>query len=361
MSENDQEIANAFRSSDGRPLSAEGMRAAHNAFRSGVPIASGESKGHAGAYTRVDGAARALNDKMLQIAHGSGTQEEKLAQMQEWDKPFTDDVNNLLSYKMDPKDEPVKNRQHLISMAQAVSGGKYNPVYYKKAMDMLDTNKSTGKIVYRVNTAAAGATQIMDALRAFKENERIPVKKMASLLEYGLGWSGEEKYSTLYSALNTFALEASAIPGQGQIKVTLVNNLKSHLHEYSTPAQLRAQVAVELGSGYANIDTVRDEWEQFTGNRDYPLLSKKTMDTYRSYMFMRRDTGELPADAPYEIRYTSKSGKDRTDLPPEKRSPPLTLADRDRYDAFVNKYENQTSDPAILETIAKLKVLLAQR
>lgn len=324
----------------------QGMRAAHQIAWKGSPTGMTDTqagKKHKN-YDDTVAAASEISSNIDNIANNDKlTPEQKIEKIRAIDKNIANEVDALRKYKMNPVDVG-KNRERMTSLAAAVDKN-YSSANYSIVKDMSDISKPTGKILFRVNNASSGAKQIADALKYFPETEKIPFRQMAEKISSY--WDGDQKYAKLYAALRTFATEANAITGLGQVRVTLIDNLLKHMKQTSSPEQIRAQVQVEMQAGQSGVDFIRHAWKQATGtDTEPPLLQKEVMNTYRAYMHMNSKTGELPEGAPLEVMSTSKSGKNRTDLTEEERRPPIPLSERKPLRLWAEENRNNP-DPKV--------------
>lgn len=306
-------------------LSPKAMEAAHDYLRDGtlpgkmtpkqlkdqLRNRTGDNK--YSPWVSAIGDLKNVRDKIA--ADRSMTPEQKLEMMRQFDPATADALKGLIDYRTNPV-SLGSTRKNMVTLAQQVSGGKYNEGYYHVAQKYRDPNTREGQVVDRTATLPVAVETVLDGLKEHNEAQKIPSKVFEQFKnEY---YEGDPKYSKVYAGLRMFATDAIGIASGGKPPVTSVNDLLKHMYTTSSPAQIRTQMQTDAKTALAYIHNLNERWRTDTGQTDpnvlAPGVTKESMARLDAIMRMNPYTGQMPEDAPDSLKAVGKpkpTGKDR--------------------------------------------------
>lgn len=303
--------------------------------------------------TAVTGAAADMQHRFDQIADGPGTFEDKLEKVKEFSPETADDIAQLADYHKDPRDFSTRGgyRGHMTSLASRLTGGQYNESMYQTAQKY-----KTGPDHMTLQNAASlykSSVNIYKALRPFKNNETIPGHILEQLVANT--YSGNDKYSNLYAAINDYANIASRTLA-GKSAVTLVHDMLRNMSTTRGAIQIRGQVQQDNGSAYARIQGIQQQWEGEGGRGPVPGFIKGADIGLKAFNQSNTVTGEFPKEdwVPEELKALSRNPT--TDPPPGyakgRAASPLTDDQISKGKEFIQRYGH---DPAQQENVQKIR------
>lgn len=334
----------------GLGLNSSGIQLAHDLLNGSE---QGDKK--AAGYDKAHNAAMAMQKSITDIARNPNlTPEEKMARIKAIDSRFGDDIESLRTYKMDPKTPDLKARGLKLSIA-SMSDPHFKQEVYDQAKKYYDRSNPFGRAMGRIATLPKAGLNVLAALEPISERETIPMRYVETA--EGAYITGSPKYTNLYQAINDMAVEvAGAQSGTGTARVTMIQNLLKHMSASNSPAQIRGQMKIDISNAYNAMESATDDWTAMTGlpPSTMPQYNKNSADVLEGIMHMNSDTGQVPDDAPPELKSTAKDGRERGYGIAKEQLAPLNRQQRIDGRAQYEKYKN---DPRP-EVQAAMKVLL---
>ena len=258
---------------------------------------------------KVDHAADTIHSEINRIAGDRGqTQEQKLEALGQIVPGKAGLLSGLLDYSIVPeRDIPAAGgeREHLISLARQINPN-WKPGNARIAQKYHDPNSREGLIVQRTGSLAGSLFSVNSAALRIPLDSKITTNQINDLIANR--FTGDPRWVEYYSAIRNVAQEVVAIETGGKPAVTLVNNMVKHMMQTANPAQILAQIQVDVRSAYGFIKPLREQWRQEIGDpkADLPFLSKSNDAALRAYLRSNPYRGLMPSDAPASLRAVSR-------------------------------------------------------
>ena len=268
-------------------------------------------------------------------------------------------LDSIIHYKQDPDKLPIKGREKLLELAHSIRHN-YDPGKYKAVEQFSLPSSVENRTVSRASGMLQGYVSVLRALRPFEEGQKIPSNVVQAWVAGH--WSGDPKYYELESAIAQMGQETSAVTTGGVPRQGLTKMLLNEVSRTASPAQIRAALLTHMRNGWAFIDGYQRQYDNLTGGGDFVpgLGGRDNWNLFSSILRMNPYTGEVPEDAPDELKdvgkpYTERSGRIKTN-PYEDFRPPRSdhIPDIRRY---IKEHQNDR-DPAVRADVERFKRMI---
>ena len=268
-------------------------------------------------------------------------------------------LDSIIHYKQDPDKLPIKGREKLLELAHSIRHN-YDPGKYKAVEQFSLPSSVENRTVSRASGMLQGYVSVLRALKPFEEGQKIPSNVVQAWVAGH--WSGDPKYYELESAIAQMGQETSAVTTGGVPRQGLTKMLLNEVSRTASPAQIRSALLTHMRNGWAFIDGYQRQYDNLTGGGDFVpgLGGRDNWNLFSSILRMNPYTGEVPEDAPDELRdvgkpYTERSGRIKTN-PYEDFRPPRSdhVPDIRRY---IKEHQND-KDPAVRADVERFKRMI---
>jgi hypothetical protein len=241
---------------------------------------------------------------------------DKLEKIREINPEVADKLQGFADYSLNPNDQSIKNRERWTSLAHQIFPN-YNRAFYDTYHKQYENPSSqTGKQFTAANRATSQFTQLIGAINALPiaEDSTIPGSVMQEIKSKG--FTGRPEYSALNETLRSFGTEVSAVEGGGRPAVTMVKELLREVPLHATKAQLRAAARQAMMGTEHIVDGLNQNFKQASGlDKDAPLFLPQAKELFSGAARMNPYTGEVPDDAPPELKVVGTTPEQRKHLP----------------------------------------------
>jgi hypothetical protein len=361
------EIAQKYRSLDGRPMSADGMQTARDLASD--KIDRGKLKGMGiipgtHAFGAVTGAAADINNRIQKsVSDPHKSIDDRIKDINNLDPERGATVEMLLNGDMNAKEVRAGGagpRLNALALAHQVNHD-FNENIYALKQQYQALNGPATQTVSNAGTMYTAAKQILNYLKFdFKESGPIPAKVVHKMINEN--WDGGPKYAGLYQAITQYATSAAAMSTRGVTRQGILNRFLQHMSETAGPAQIRHQVKVDTIDAYKRIDELDKHWKNTTKRDDhFPGFDPETDTGIKALMQMNANTQQMPDWAPEDLKALSKAPT-ASDRPSwrtkELETAPLTQERTGQIKAAIEKWKN---DPAHTDDVQQLRELLQRK
>lgn len=272
--------------------------------------------------------------------------EEKLGMYARVDPELAGHLRGLTDYKVDPKSEEGKR---WVQLAEQLDPS-YRAGNYALVSKFSDPAAKENQVITRVGNLDQNYLNFARSLNATVENKPIPSRVIDSWLAGKV--TGEPQYDAIYNNLFTLGNQLNAILTlTGTPRVGLVHDWLKSMQATGSPRSLRTQIIQDYSDAFRTLSGYQEQWERVTGkNTLLPGLGPENYQMMRAIVRSNPSTGEVPADAPPELRSVGrkvtdaermKKGTDQLD--PDKLQP-LTMTEVHQLQDFI-KLNERSPDP----------------
>lgn len=312
--------------------------------------------------SKLADAAAMINSRVSQWANAPGlTTQQKLDEIGKVDQDTRQTLEGLKNYDLNLKDYNSAQRQRLLPLLGGITNGQFSEGKFAAAQKYREPGGKPQQMMQSVEGFVQAQVSVLKALNDLGENTRIPTNVIQSL--YSGNYSGDDRYAELFQSLNQMVTNAAAIQsGSGVTRVTLVNNMLRHMHDYASPAQIRSQMQVDGRDAYAKVRAINGGWQrEINPNSNAPGFNPVMDDMEDGLQRMNPHTGVMPTDAPEPLKEVGKSGTDVADWAKSQHKDwtPLTKDKVRDYRDYIRDNENNP-DPQVQKRIQYFRWMLMQ-
>jgi hypothetical protein len=208
-----------------------------------------------------------------------------------------------------------------------VTGGQYNPSFYKIAQKMKASGSRESQMAARIQTEYSGAREVMRAARRLDLDTNIPTQKLQAWWQGNVSGAGE--YTDLANALRFLNTETAGVAGQGQVRVAIFRAIMENQEKTASVRQLMGALQIGMSAGLEQQDYLDDRWRVEThGSQTNPLLNPRVRLGYEAIAHMNPATQELPEGSPIELQDYGRKGGEGPGVTKGEGWKPIALQDR---------------------------------
>ena len=360
MSDVDKDIAQR------RGLSQAAMTAAHQIFRDGTVQGMTRQQLKTGAPKKFGDVISAGGDLDRLVRKAASdpnlTPDEKIEAINKVDPAYGSKIDGLRKYEIDPAS--LKTNQDRDTSVARLVDQSYHPGFFKIAQKYKDPNTKEGSIINRTATVPTSYLALLRALRPIKEGDPNLKRVMEKITDQF--WTGDPRYLEVHQAIRNYLTDVGGVQmGTGTPRVTLIAEAAKTMTATTSPAQLRQQALVDLIPTFGMINQINRAWQRETqSDTNAPLYDPQNARLLDAMVRMNGYTGEVPEDAPDELKAVGKSppaGKEKPGWMTDKMmTKPLTRENVNKWRGWLESHPNHPEAQAVRELLGIIPDLRPQ-